>query len=479
MIILKLRIIYLTYGLAVMKYLLLPVFTIFILNCVSRQENRLQKPNIIIINVDDMGWRDAGFMGSQFYETPNIDRLSRQGMVFTNGYAAASNCAPSRACLMTGRWTPRHGIFTVGTSERGDSRFRKLIPVKNTTVLSLEHPVIPEILQENGYSTCHAGKWHLSENPLDHGFDVNIAGGRAGNPQSYYPPYGNINIEGTDNGYLTDVIMEKTLVYLDTVRVPFFLYYAPYAVHVPIQAVTGLKNKYLEKPPWNDQYNADYATMIENLDRNIGLLMNKLKEKKIFDKTFLVFTSDNGGVFGITCQHPLRAGKGSYYEGGIREPFFFVWKENIKPDSRSDVPVTNLDLFPTLLDLAGINLKSYPHDGQNLIPLLKGEMVTMDRPLFWHFPVYLEAYDIHHNENRDSLFRIRPGSVVRFGDWKLHHYFEDDEYELYNLKKDVEERNNVVEEFPGKFQEMQGLLNAWREETQAPIPMELNPDYEF
>jgi arylsulfatase A-like enzyme len=445
----------------------------------SCRENMREKPNIIIINVDDMGWRDVGYMGSQFYETPNIDRLSGKGMVFNQGYAAASNCAPSRASLMTGKWTPRHGIYTVGSSARGEARFRKLIPIKNITTLGREHPAIPEILQKIGYSTIHAGKWHLSEDPGNHGFDMNIAGGRNGNPQSYYPPYGNIKIDGSGDGYLTDLIMEKTLMCLDTVGMPFFLYYAPYAVHVPIQAAPDLKSKYLDKPPWNDQHNTDYATMIENLDRNIGLLVTRLEEKGIFEQTFLVFTSDNGGVFGITCQHPLRAGKGSYYEGGIREPFFFVWNDKIEAGSKSEVPVTHLDIFPTVLEITGQDLSRYSYDGASILSLLKGEIKELDRPLFWHFPIYLEAYDVHHKENRDSLFRTRPGSVVRSGDWKLHHYFEDDGYELYNLKSDVGEKNNVAGEFPGKLKELQDLLNAWREETQAPVPTELNPEYEF
>jgi arylsulfatase A-like enzyme len=438
-----------------------------------------RQPNIIIINVDDMGWRDVGFMGTEFYETPNIDQLSGLGMVFTNGYATASNCAPSRACLMTGRWTPRHGIYTVASSERGESRYRKLIPVKNTVTLSRDHPVIPEILKQNGYSTIHAGKWHLSDNPEDYGFDLNIAGGHNGHPLSYYPPYGNIRIETQEDNYLTDLIMEHILMQLDTVDEPFFLYYAPYAVHTPIQPVDELLSKYEDKSPWMGQHNADYATMVENLDRNIGLLISSLHENNLFDPSLIVFTSDNGGLFGITYQYPLRAGKGSYYEGGIREPFFFVWTGKIKADSRSDIPISNLDIFPTVLDCAGLDLTEYTFDGSNLLPVLSGGVLEMERPLFWHFPIYLQAYDIHHNENRDSLFRTRPGSVVRYGDWKLHHYFEEDGLELYNLRKDVGEKKNVAKENPEKTRELFEILDTWRKETGAPIPTEPNPDYEF
>lgn len=221
-----------------MKFgILIIIALLFSMSFCSNNTSQNSRPNIIIINVDDMGWEDVGFMGSKYYETPNIDQLSRLGMVFTNGYSAASNCAPSRACLMTGQWTPRHGIYTVGSSERGASKHRKLIPVKNTTTLSKEHKVIPELLSWNGYITCHAGKWHLSKTPLDFGFEINIGGGHNGHPGSYYPPYKNVDIKGGKNQYLTDLIMEKTLEFVDTVHHPFFLYYAPYAVHTPIDPI--------------------------------------------------------------------------------------------------------------------------------------------------------------------------------------------------------------------------------------------------
>jgi arylsulfatase A-like enzyme len=273
--------------------------------------------------VDDLGYKDLGFMGSKYYETPHIDSLSRLGMRFTNGYAAASNCAPSRACLMTGRWPTFHGIYTVGTSQRGESKDRKLVPTENVTMLAEKEKVLPRILQQNGYFSIHAGKWHIGENPLDYGFDVNIGGGKSGLPMSYFPPYGNIDLDG--DGNLTDLIMEKTIRLLDSVKQPFFLNYAPYAVHVPIQPIPDLLLKYQNKKPSAGQKNAEYATMIENLDRNIGLLISALKRNKLFDNTLIIFTSDNGGHFAITRQYPLRAGKGSYYEGGIREPFFFYF----------------------------------------------------------------------------------------------------------------------------------------------------------
>ena len=450
------------------------------------------RPNIILINVDDMGWRDVGFMGSEFYETPNLDSMASLGMVFTNGYAAAANCAPSRACLMTGLWTPRHGVYTVGSSERGNSVHRKLIPVENTTTLTDQFPILPGILRANGYTTVHAGKWHLSNDPLQRGFDHNIGGAHNGHPKSYYYPYGNVDLEGKEGHYLTDQIMSKVLGFVESTKQPFFLYYAPYAVHTPIQPVEALQNKYKAKAPWNpdwpagwQQDNADYATMVENLDRNIGMLIGTLEDKGLLDNTLIAFTSDNGGLFGITYQLPLRAGKGSYYEGGVRVPFFFMWKDKIDSGVQNETPITNLDLFPTILAAAGIETNQFDYDGENLLPTLLGNRSSghssghqlEDRPLFWHFPVYLQAYDVNNNQTRDSLFRTRPGSVMRLGDWKLHHYFEDDSLELYNLADDIGEQHNLVSDHPDKSQELYQILDAWRKQVSAPIPEALNPEF--
>lgn len=461
-----------------MRFLLVISGFLLALMCSCKSEEKQPlKPNIIIINVDDMGWKDVGFMGSEYYETPNIDYLSSLGMVFTNGYASASNCAPSRACLMTGQWTPRHGVYTVSPSTRGKSEDRKLIPIKNTHTLAPEHNILPEVLQKNGYITCHAGKWHLSDNPLEYSFDVNIGGSHAGLPRSYYPPYKNVEIEKGNSQYLTDLVMENALKFVDTISSPFFLNYSPYAVHVPIMAVDSIVPKYEKKSPWNGQGNAEYASMVDNLDRNIGLLIHKLKEKSLFDNTLIVFTSDNGGLYGITKQKPLRAGKGSYYEGGIREPFFFVLNGKIKPSIKSDIPITNLDIFPTVLNYAGINASKHNLDGNSLAPVLEGKIQTFQRPLFWHFPVYLQAYNVNDNETRDALFRTRPGSVIRKGEWKLHYYFEDDGVELYNLSQDIGETNNLAEVNPEKVNELLEELKAWWKSTNAPIPTELNPDY--
>ncbi len=446
----------------------------------AQEMQEFPPPNIILINVDDMGWRDVGFMGSEFYETPNLDSLAANGMIFTNAYASASNCAPSRACLMSGQWTPRHGIYTVRTSERGESKDRKLIPTKNTTVLPDSQYILTEALKDAGYITCHAGKWHISSDPTTQGFDVNIGGCEAGNPDSYYVPYINIPLEApSDDCYLTNLIMDKTLEFLRSVGdEPFFLNYWPYAVHMPIQPIEELLASYKNKPAWNGQNNVDYATMIENLDTQIGRLMASLKKSEKLDNTFILFTSDNGGHYGVTKQWPLRTGKGAYYEGGIREPMFAWWPNIIKAGTKVDVPVTNLDFYPTILEIAGIEKpRGKILDGQSFLPVLTGKGILDERPLFWHFPIYLEAYLKEGDQTQDPLFRTRPGSAIRLGDWKLIQYFENNDLELYNLKEDIGEKINRAETDPEKLNELMEMLEKWRKETKAPVPNQLNPEY--
>ena len=457
------------------------VFTILSLlfSCTNNStEKETQKPNILLINIDDMGWRDVGFMGSEYYETPNIDALAAGGMIFTNAYASAANCAPSRACMMSGQWTQRHGIYTVGSSERGKSKTRKLIPTKNNEVLPNSQYILTEALKDAGYTTCHAGKWHLNDDPTTQGFDVNIGGCHAGNPGSYYPPYKRVPLDApSEDYYLTNLVMDKTLDFLNSVNdQPFFMYYSPYAVHTPIQPVKSLLSKYETKPEWNGQNNVKYATMVENLDIQIGRMIANLKESGKLKNTFILFISDNGGLYKVTKQWPLRAGKGAYYEGGIREPMFVYWNDKIKAATKSDVPVTNLDFYPTILEVAGIKKPvDKVLDGQSILPILKGEKMEV-RPLFWHFPIYLEGGNI---ETQDKKFRTRPGSAIRLGDWKLIQYFENNDIELYNLKDDISEKNNLAESNPAKVKELLDILENWRAETNAPVPTELNPDYKL
>lgn len=449
-------------------------------SCKSEVINEKKQSNILLINIDDMGWQDVGFMGSKFYETPNLDALAADGMIFTNAYTSASNCAPSRACLMSGQWTPRHGVYTVESSERGNSKDRKLIPIPNNTILPDTQYTLAEALKDAGYKTCHAGKWHLSNDLSKHGFDVNIGGSLAGSPGTYYPPYTRVPLEApSEDYYLTNLIMDKTLEFLKTIgNEPFFLYYSPYAVHTPIHPVKDLLTKYENKPEWNGQNNAKYATMVENLDIQIGRMIDNLKESGKLDNTFILFTSDNGGHYGITKQWPLRSGKGSYFEGGIRVPMFVYWPEKVPAGVKTDVPVTNLDFYPTLIEVAGIEKPADKIlDGQSILSILTGKETMDKRPLFWHFPIYLQAYLKNDTTTQDPLFRTRPGSAVRLGDWKLIQYFENKDLELYNLKEDIGEKNNRAETNPEKLNELLEILENWRKEINAPVPAGLNPEY--
>ncbi|MBE0654296.1 MAG: sulfatase-like hydrolase/transferase, partial [Bacteroidales bacterium] len=249
-------------------------------------------------------------------------------------------------------------------------------------------------------------------------------------------------------------------------------------VHKPIQAVKKLLPKYKNKTPWNGQNNTEYATMVENLDIQIGRLIDGLKKSGKLDNTFILFTSDNGGHYGVTKQLPLRSGKGTYYEGGIREPMFAWWPGKIKGGTKINIPVTNLDFYPTILEIAGVEKPiGKILDGQSILPVLSEKGTLDERPLFWHFPIYLEAYLKEGEQTQDPLFRTRPGSAIRLGDWKLIQYFENNDLELYNLKEDIGETKNLVRSNPEKIRELLNMLEDWRKRTNAPVPTELNPDY--
>jgi arylsulfatase A-like enzyme len=442
--------------------------------------NRISTPNIILINADDLGYMDLAVYGSRYYETPFLDRMAEEGMLFTNGYSAASNCAPSRACLMTGLYTPRHGVYTVGSSARGKSGNRKLIPVKNTTRLDTAFTTIAEELQRAGYKTAIIGKWHLGQDPTVHGFDVNVGGGMNGQPGSYFAPYGKPDLEAPEGENLTDRLTREAIRFIgDNRDGKFFLYLPYYAVHAPRQGKEVLVEKYRNKPSAPGQNHADYAAMIETLDQGVGQVLKALDEMGISERTMVLFTSDNGGIRFISSQEPLRAGKASYYEGGVREPMIARWPGNIEAGTTCDVPVISIDFYPTFLELAGIeDPLNRSLDGRSIVPLLLGgEGFDADRALFWHFPIYLGG---RRDAGRDSVFATRPGSSIRIGEWKLIEYFEFEEggLELYNLEEDLGERNNLAEKLPEKTKELHEMLLDWRSETAAPVPSALNPEYE-
>jgi len=436
-----------------------------------------RRPNIVFILIDDLGWRDVGFMGSRFYETPNIDRLASQGMVFTRAYANAPNCAPTRACLMSGQYTPRHGVYTVGTSERGQSRFRKLVPIRNKTILDAKIVTIAEALKPAGYVSASMGKWHLGDGrtgPVGQGFDVNVGGNTAGNPRTYFSPYRNKDLpDGPKGEYLTDRLTDEALKFIEASRDrPFFLYLPHYAVHTPIQAKKDLIAKYKGKKPDGGQKNAAYAAMIESTDQGVGRIMEKLDELKIADHTVVVFFSDNGGYGRVTSMAPLRGAKGMLYEGGIREPMIVRWPGRVKAGSTCETAVIGIDFYPTFLEIAGAARPAgQALDGESLVGLMTRGEPLKRKAVFWHFPAYLQAYGA-------GRWRTTPAGAVQKGDFKLIEFFEDGRLELYNLKDDIGEQDNLAEKMPQKTAELHDLLKAWRKSVNAPVPTKLNPDYD-
>ena len=442
-----------------------------------------KQPNIILINIDDLGWTDMSSNGSSYYETPNIDKLRQQGVWFNEAYAGAANSAPSRACLLTGQYTPRHGMFTVGEPNRGKSSERKLIAVPNREVLEPGIQMLPQILKDAGYQTCHIGKWHVTDNPLRNGMEQNIAGNHAGHPKSYFPPYKNPNLKDGEKGeFLMDRLGNEAVKYLkqvDKTR-PFFLYYATYAVHTPLQAEADLIDKYKKKVTMEAHNNPVYAAMVEAMDRNVGKVLATVREMGIEEKTLIVFTSDNGGVYKVSRQWPLRSGKGSFYEGGIRVPLIVYQKGRFEKGEIKDLPVLQFDLFPTFMELAGVDTRELLLDGKSLFPLLQNHTKGYGkRSLFWHFPAYLEGDEVDMIESGTPYFRTRPVSVVRQGDWKLIEHYETGKLELYNIRQDISEKKDLSVTNPRKAKELYELLEKWKKEVNAPEPTSLNPDYKY
>ncbi|MHC4174429.1 MAG: sulfatase [Planctomycetota bacterium] len=450
-----------------------------------------RKPNFVLILVDDLGWMDTGCYGSGFYETPNIDRLAAEGMRFTDGYAACAVCSPTRAAVMTGRYPARLGVtdwirarFQGGKipankktpTEYVGNKNKKLLCPPNALWMELEEITIAEALKSVGYTSCHIGKWHLGADdwyPDRQGFDFNIGGCDFGQPPSYFDPYfrerqGQIPTlnRRREREYLTDREADEAVKFIRRHKdKPFFLYMAHYAVHTPIQGKADLVAKYKAKKPTN-QKNPTYAAMVESVDDAVGKICSVLDELDLADRTIIFFTSDNGGLMSVTDNAPLRAGKGYPYEGGIREPLIVRWPKVIKPGTVSREPVTSVDYFPTICEAAGAALpRDRDIDGVSLLEHLKSNGIKkLDREaIFWHFPHYRGD--------------IVPYSIVRAGNWKLIKRYGGKTFELFNLKTDLPEKNDLSERMPEKVRQIDAKLNDWIRATGAKLPRP-NPDYE-
>ncbi|MDB4275775.1 sulfatase [Akkermansiaceae bacterium] len=457
------------------------IFFIIGLSLFAASLRAVEKPNFVFLLVDDIGWADFGCYGAEFNETPNIDRLAKQGMLFENAYAACTVCSPSRAAILSGRYPARLHLtdWIVGHAAKNP---KLLIPKWNTR-MPHERVLLPEVLKEGGYRTGFFGKWHLmpigqpdfeKHYPTDHGFDVNVGGREWGQPKGpgkYFSPFNMPNLDdGKKGDFLTDKLTDAALDFMEAGKKedPFFLYFSYYTVHGPIMAPPNLVKKYQVKAKNLDNTKKEYinparAGMIEALDNSVGRLMQKLDDLGIADNTVIILTGDNGGNFDAT-DAGLKAFKGFSHEGGIREPFVVKWPGQTKAGSRSDALVIGTDFYPTLLEMAGLPAKPEEHlDGISITKILDGSATEPKRDqLFWHYPHY---------------HRTKPYGATRHGDWKLIEFLEDGALELYNLKEDRGETTNLAEKNPAKAADLLAELKAWRISVGAQIPTK-NPDYD-
>ncbi|MCC5931406.1 MAG: sulfatase [Cyclobacteriaceae bacterium] len=466
----------------------IPVLLFISCDSKDRSDGNDILPNIIIIHVDDLGYTDLGCFGSDFYETPNIDKLAASGIKFTNSYAAAAVCSPTRAALLTGKYPARFGLtdwirskFQGGIIQadgKNPSGFdvhegKPLMTPKNPLFLDLSEKILAEHLKEKGYYSVHIGKWHLGQSdhlPELRGFDENYGGCDLGQPPSYFDPYEPPNNNPDyklhnlpprkEGEYLTDREGDEVVEFLKRNKDKrFFLHWAPYAVHTPLQAKEDLIEKYQAKES-GLQNNAVYAAMIESLDENIGKLTSILENLHLTNNTLVIFTSDNGGLIGnpnnvVTNNAPLRSGKGYPYEGGIKIPTIIKWPDKIEGGLVDNTPIITMDIAATILDIANVDFES---DGVSLLPLVTKNSALDERSLFWHFP--------HYRQND-----VVPYTIVRKGDFKLIKYYDDTKWELYNLKSDPGEKINLIDSNPETTSTLNTSIIQWIEQIDALTPV--------
>jgi arylsulfatase A len=496
-----------------------------------------RSPNVVLFLADDLGWRDLGCYGSSFYETPNIDRFASQSVRFTQAYAACHVCSPTRASILTGRYPARLHL-TDWLTGRKDYPFQKLKNAEIHQHLPLSEVTLAETLREHGYRTAHLGKWHLGEEPygpLQQGFEIQIPRWNKGWPKTgYHAPFGLEGLEDREGEYLTDRLTDEAEKFIEASRnQPFFLYMSHFAVHDPIQGREDLVAKYQNKraqrqrsaepefvlegnpddphplsreellsrrskPAWSGfkllpdrtvkikqhQDNVPFAAMVESLDESLGRLLAKLTALNLDQNTIVILFSDNGGMSGAnfgrpdrivardrldeafaTSNLPLRGAKGWLYEGGIRVPLIVHWPGHGRPGRECDVPVISTDLYPTILEMVGLPLRPQQHaDGMSLAPLVKGAD-SLDRDaIYWHFPHY-------SNHGMQS-----PGGAVRAGDYKLLEYFENNTVQLFHLRHDLGEQQDLSQAEPDKVARLRGMLHQWRQDVSARM-MPPNPEY--
>ena len=444
-----------------------------------------RSPNVVFVLVDDLGWADLGCYGSELHETPNIDQLARESMRFTDAYAAAPVCSPTRASIMTGKYPARLHMTIWYESSANPPRNRKLVPPVTEGNLPHEQVTIAEVLKEAGYFTAHVGKWHLGNAayyPETQGFDVNIGGTFWGAPAMFWHPYKGAQKnrwggeyryvpgvgDGPEGEYLTDRLTDEALKIMERAKDgPFFLNLCYHTVHTPIEGKPKLVEHYEKKiRAGMPHQNAEYAAMVHSLDENVGRIVAKIEELGIADDTILIFFSDNGGFINnykgkpVTSNSPLRSGKGSLYEGGIREPLIVRWPGVTKAGSVCKQIVCSTDFYRTILEMTGLSGDSEHNadmDGISLVPVLKRPEAALGREMLcWHYPHYYPT--------------TTPVSAIRRGKWKLLEYFEDGHVELYDLENDLGEKVDLAEKMPEKAAELRRELDAWRKKVDAQLP---------
>lgn len=469
-----------------------------------------KKPNVVLFLIDDLGWSDLGITGSTFYETPNIDRLAQEGAFFSHAYAANPVCSPTRASVLTGQYPSRIQLTNHSGATGGKGPTYMLNPPEVAGNIPLEQTTLAEALHGHGYKTAHIGKWHLSAHyhkgneyyPEANGFDLNVGGHKMGQPGDYYFPYKSeqhptTNVPGLEDGkegdYLTDVLTDKAIEFVKGAgEEPFFLNFWYYTVHTPIIPDKTRTAKYEKKrkllgydnqaaPTRLDhqsqsitrQDNVHYAAMVESLDANVGRVLDTLKDQGLEDNTIVVFLSDNGGLstgagsgMPTSCD-PLRAGKAWIYEGGIRSPLLIKYPAQVKSGIEHKVPAVSNDLYPTILDLAGLPLLPKQHlDGVSLKPVLDGSQTELERKtLYFHYPHY------HH------INTMGPAGAIREGHWKLIEKYETGDLELYNVMSDVGEADNRADDKPELAERLRKKLHQWLKDTGS-LTNTPNPDYD-
>ncbi len=470
-------------------FLFITLLSVSNVSCSSRDPQNLSAPNIIIVLADDLGWADTGFQGQAYFETPNLDKMASEGLIMSRFYPSAANCAPSRACMLTGTYGPRHGVYIPQGYARGgnvkDMRFK--VPVLgedssffnfNVSVnhIDSEFTSLAELLKPAGYVSSRLGKWHIGDD--NQGFDENSANG--------VPGY-TTNINGDEARFYDDTSVGEKLTdaAIDFIQKnkdkPFFLYLSHWEVHTPMVAKQDRIEYYREKAERLGLKNANeiYAAEVEVLDISLGRILSALDEFELKENTIVIFTSDNGGLSSQTNNEPLRGGKGSYYEGGIRVPFVVRWPLAIPAGTRSDVASIGVDFMPTLAEITGANLpKTQPIDGHSLLEVWKNPEKSLVRPIFFHFPLYLGGDEktalLPKFGGTEPYWRAVPSTVIMNGPWKLTYYYEYDSYEIYNLEDDISESKNLAGTLPDLENELLIKLQSWVEETGAPVPKVLN-----